>query len=386
MPRSRLIWVLPMVAAVLFVLSSGATAQSVTGASSGLAPGVTVATHGAVFTMTNAPTGNAVVAYLIGPGGALIPAGHFPAHGKGTGVSLADSGSLALTADHQWLFVVDAGSNAITVFQVHSSTGSGPLLTFVDRVSSHGTLPVSLAVHGPLVYVLNAGSSVAPGNIFGFYLGDHGLLFPLPGSSEPLSTSASTAPAEIAFNPAGTVLVVTEKNTSVIDTYTVDHRGFASVPVVTPSNGSTPYGFAFGRSGTLIVSDAGAGALTSYTVSRAGTLTVQTGALTDGGAAPCWVASVDEGRYAYTTNAHSGTISTYAVAKGGTLTLVDGVAATTGAADTDLAVGGAHGQLLFVYDAGAGEIQEFDIGSGASLTPAYDVFGLPATAEGLAAF
>jgi 6-phosphogluconolactonase len=386
MPRTRSLWVLPLAAAVLFVISSGATAHSVPGVSSGPTTGLTFATHGAVFTMTNGPSGNAVDAYVVGPGGALIPAGHFATHGKGTGVSLADSGSLALTSDHRWLLVVDAGSNAISVFQVHSPSAAGPLLTFVDRVSSHGTLPVSLAVHGSIVYVLNAGTSATPGNIFGFYLADHGLLFPLPGSSEPLSTSASTAPAEIAFNPAGNVLVVTEKNTSVIDTYTVDRRGFASAPTVTTSNGSTPYGFAFGRSGTLVVSDAGAGALTSYSVSRSGTLTVRTAALTDGGAAACWVATVDGGRYAYTTNAHSSTISTYAVGKGGTLTLVAAVAATTGAADTDLAVGGPHGQLLFVYDAGAGEIQEFGVGSGASLTPAYDVFGLPSTAEGLVAF
>ncbi|MGP8076482.1 MAG: lactonase family protein [Thermoplasmata archaeon] len=354
--------------------------------SSGFSNDLSIGTHGAVFTMTNAPGGNAIVGYVIGPGGSLIPAGQFTTHGKGTGVSLADSGSVALTADHQYLLVVNAGSNTISVFAVNSPSGGRPLLTFIDSVNSHGVLPVSIAIHGPFVYVLNAGTSIVPGNIFGFYLADHGLLFPLPGSSQPLSTSASTAPAQISFNPSGSVLVVTEKNTSVLDTYTVDYRGYVSAPTVTASNGATPYGFAFGRDRSLIVSDAASGALTSYLVSSSGTLSVKTPALSDGQTAACWVATVDGGRFAFTTNAHSSTISTYGVGPGGALTLLAAVAAATGPADTDMAIGGAHGQLLFVYDVGAGEVQEFGIGSGASLTLQYDVFGLPATAEGLAAF
>jgi 6-phosphogluconolactonase len=378
-PRS-LIWLLPTATVVLLLLQAGASAQSLN--SPGLA--ATHAPQGAVFTMTNNPSGNAVLAYVIGPGGALIPAGSFATHGKGTGVSLADQGALALTADHQWLLVVDAGSNAISVFHMNSHRGSGSLLTFVDRVGSHGTLPVSLTVHGSLVYVLNAGTASVPGNIFGFILADHGLLFPLLGSSLPLSSSVSTAPAQISFNPAGTVLVVTEKNTSLIDAYTVGYRGYASGPTVTASNGSTPYGFAFGRGGTLVVSDAGPGALSSYTVARSGAVSVVSGSVTDGGTAPCWVATVDGGRYAYTSNAHSSTISTYGVGPLGTLTLVAAVAAATGPADTDLAVGGTHSQYLFVHD--AGEIEEFAIGSGASLTLLYAVFALPPASEGLVAF
>jgi 6-phosphogluconolactonase len=382
MTRPTLLWLVPTAAVLLFVLPMGAAAQHVNSPD----PAVPLAPQGAVFTMTNDQSGNAVLAYVIGPGGSLIPAGDFGTHGKGTGVSLADQGALALTDDHRWLLVVDAGSNAVSVFHVNSLAGNGPLLSFVDRISSHGALPLSIAVHGSFVYVLNAGTSSVPGNIFGFVLSDHGFLLPLPGSSRALSTSASTAPAEIAFNPAGTVLVVTEKNTSVLDTYTVGAHGYASGPTVTPSNGSTPYGFAFGRGGALVVSDAGPGALSSYAVARSGVLTVESGAVPDGQTAACWVATVDGGQFAYTSNAHSDSISTYGIGPHGVLTLLVPIAATTGAADTDLAVGGPQGTYLFVYDAGAGEIEAFAIGSGASLTLHYAVFALPATAEGLAAF
>jgi 6-phosphogluconolactonase len=385
MPKPRLIWIVPIVAAALFLVSSGYAAGTVTTPNSALNSELSIGTHGAVFTMSNAATGNAVWAYWVGPGGSLIPAGHYATNGKGTGESLADSGSLVLTQDHRYLLVVNAGSNTITVFHVNSPLSHGPLLTFVDVVESHGTVPVSIAVRGPVVYVLNAGSSHVAGSIFGFYLADHGLLFPLSGSSRPLSSSASTAPAQISFDPSAPVLVVTEKDTSVLDSYTVNFRGYASGPTVTPSNGSTPYGFAFGNGGTLVVSDAAAGALTSYHVTRSGSIAVTTPATPDGQTAACWVAIVDGGRLAFTTNADSGTISSYGVGPGGTLTLLAGVAASTGLGDTDLAVGG-HGQTLFVHDGAAGEIQEFGIGSAASLTLEYDVFGLPATAEGLAAF
>jgi len=382
MAPTRVLWVLPMIAALLFVVSTGATAQAAAGPNAEL----WVPTQGAVFTMTNSPTGNAILAYEIGPQGSLIPAGTFATHGLGTGVSLADSGSVALSSDHRSLFVVDAGSNAVSVFHVNPIGGGVPLLTFTERVSSHGVLPVSIAVSGQFVYVLNAGTSVTPGNIFGFFLGDHGLLLPLPGSSRPLSTSASTAPAQIGFTPTGNALVVTEKNTSVLDSYVVDTQGYASGPTVTASNGATPYGFAFGRGGSLIVSDAAASALTSYHVAASGALTVKTPALSDGQAAACWVATVDGGQYAFAANAHNNTISTYGVGPRGGLTLLVPVAETTGAADTDMAVGGSQAQFLLVYDAGAGEIQDFQIGPGASLSPQYAVFGLPATAEGLAAF
>jgi 6-phosphogluconolactonase len=382
MTRRNLLWLVPTAAVLLFVLPMGAAAHPVNSPN----PAVSLAPQGAVFTMTNDPSGNAVLAYVIGPGGSLIPAGHFGTHGKGTGVSLADQGALALTDDHRWLLVVDAGSNAVSVFHVNSLAGNGPILSFVDRVSSHGTLPVSIAIHGSFVYVLNAGTSTVPGSIFGFVLADHGLLLPLPGSSRALSTSASTGPAEVAFNPAGTVLVVTEQATSVLDTYTVGPHGYASGPTVTPSSGSTPYGFAFGRGGALVVSDAGPGALSSYAVAHSGVLTVESSAVADGQTAACWVVTVDGGQFAYTSNAHSDSISTYGIGPHGALTLLVPIAATTGAADTDLAVGGSHGHYLFVYDAGAAEIEAFAIGPGASLTLHDAVFALPATAEGLVAF
>ncbi|MGA7924003.1 MAG: beta-propeller fold lactonase family protein [Thermoplasmata archaeon] len=378
----NLLWLVPTAAVLLLVLPTGALAQPVNSVS----PNVTIAAQGAVFTMTNNPHHNAVLAYAIGPGGALIPVGQFSTHGKGTGGSLADQNAITLTNDHHWLLVINAGSNSISVFRVNSLSRNGPILAFVDQVWSHGPVPVSIAVHGSFVYVLNAGSTTVAGNIFGFFLADQGLLFPLPGSSRALSTSTSTEPAEIAFNPAGNALVVTEKATSSIDTYLVGHQGYVSGPTVASSNGATPYGFAFGRAGTLVVSDAGPGGLSSYSISNSGTLTAKSGPVLDGQVAACWVATTDGGRIAFTSNADSMSISSYRVGTHGGLSLISSVAATTGAGDTDLAIGGSHNQYLFVHDGSADELEEFAIGSHGGLTQLYAVFAVSPTAEGLAAF
>ncbi|MGP8072466.1 MAG: lactonase family protein [Thermoplasmata archaeon] len=380
MKRPLALWLIPAAAALLLLVSASASAQAPIAPTLASAPGA----GGAVFTMSNAVAGNTVLAYEIGPESALIPAGHFGTRGTGTGSSLADQGALALTSDHRYLLVVNAGDNSVTVFAVHAPSPVQPILSFVDRVASRGVEPISLTVHDQFVYVLNAGSPTVPGNIAGFLLADHGLLLPLPGARQPLSTSTPVGPAEVSFNPAGTVLVVTEETTSLIDTYPVNFRGIAQAPVVTASNGSTPYGFAFSHGGSLIVSDAAIGALSSYSVVRDGTLTVVSGSIPDGQAAPCWV--VVSGSYAFTSNAHGATITSYQIGAGGSLSVAVDVAATTGAADTDLALGGSHGQYLEVYDAGAAELQEFRIGAGGTLTPLYAVFSLPPAAEGLAAF
>jgi 6-phosphogluconolactonase len=382
MRPSSPLWSIPAVAALLLLLLVPAAASAHTTNAPGFGPATEAG--GAVFTMSNAVSGNAVIAYTIASGGSLTPAGTFGTGGTGTGASLADQGALALSQDHRFLFVVNAGDNTVSVFSVHAPDTRGPILTPADVASSQGVQPVGLTVRGSLVYVLNAGNATAPGNIAGFDLTPRGDLVPIRGSVQPLSSTSPTGPAEIAFNPAGTVLAVTEEDTNLIDTYPVHGGGVAQPPVVTPSNGTTPYGFAFSGGGALVVSDAGPGALSSYRVAPNGELAVVSGSVGDGQLAPCWV--VVDGGYAFTSNAHSNTISTYQVGGGGVLKLLSPIAAATAPADTDLAIGGPYGQYLLVYDADAGEIQDFVIGSHGRLSTAHDVTSLPATAEGLAAF
>src|SRR3989441_7544396 len=113
-------------------------------------------------------------------------------------------------------------------------------------------MPISVTVHGNVVYVLNTGGAETNGNIAGYHIND-GQLSAIPGSVQPLS--GVTAPAQISFNPTGTVLVVTEKSTSKIDTFLVNDQGLASAPNVQASSGGTPFGVEFTPSGALIVNE-----------------------------------------------------------------------------------------------------------------------------------
>src|SRR5438445_3031100 len=158
--------------------------------------------------MTNDPAGNQVVRYDRASDGSLAFSGKFQTGGQGaTGLAGSNQGGLILSNNGGTLLVVNAGSNDISIFQVHQNS-----LSLSGKTSSNGIMPISLTINDRLVYVLNSGGAGGKGNIAGYRLDKEGELSPIAGSVQPLS--GITAPAQISFNPQGTVLVVTEKSTS----------------------------------------------------------------------------------------------------------------------------------------------------------------------------
>jgi 6-phosphogluconolactonase (cycloisomerase 2 family) len=338
---------------------------------------------GAVFIMTNNPSGNSVLAYSRGADGILTWKGTFATNGLGAaGLTGSNQGGLALSKDAKSLLVVNAGSNDISAFRVNHVG-----LTFTDKIGSGGTFPISITIHGNVVYVLNAGGKDTNGNIAGFHLSDDGQLSPIPESVQPLSGNAASA--QISFNPTGSVLVVAEKSTSLIDTYIVDSDGVATGPTTHASSGATPFGFDFDNKGQLIVSEAAGGpsgtsAVSSYSLSNTGDLTTLSGSIADTQQAACWLVVTGNSRYAYTANAHSGTISSYSIASNGEVTLRQVVAANTGAGNLDLALT-SNGGFLYNFINASHTIEGFNVHSDGSLTLVDTVTGVPAGADGLAA-
>lgn len=184
-----------------------------------------------------------------------------------------------MTDNGRYLLAVNAGSNNISVFAVRNGD-----LVLTEIESSGGLRPISLTIDKNLVYVLNAGGAAGTlDNISGFYLTNDGRLLALPGSTRPLS-AANTSPAQVSFAPSGDHLVVTEKGTNLINTFSVDANGVAGPAQVNVSSGATPFGFAFTPAGTLIVSEAFGGApsasrLSSYNVTNSGLLSTVTASL-----------------------------------------------------------------------------------------------------------
>jgi len=275
---------------------------------------------GAVYTISNDPSGNAVLVFDRAADGGLTFRGAFSTGGLGTGgrepdLGLGNAGALALSENNQLLFVVNPGSDDVSVFAVKQKG-----LELLDRESSGGKEPVSVTVKQKLVYVLNAGGNVgASDNIAGFVVNDEGKLSQLSGSTRPLS-AAVTAPAQIKFTPDGRVLVVTEKATNIIDTYTVGKDGRATGPIVTPSDAQTPFGFYLANGNQLFISDdfndaPGAGALSSYLVSDDGSLQLVSSAVRANETGACWTVVSKDGRFAYIANTVSSTISLYIINK-----------------------------------------------------------------------
>jgi 6-phosphogluconolactonase (cycloisomerase 2 family) len=310
---------------------------------------------GAVYTQTNASAGNSVVVYNRTSTGTLSPAGSVSTGGAGTGSGLGSQGAVILSDNGAWLFAVNAGSNSITSFAVQPNGG----LQWADTVSSGGTTPISLTFRNGLLYVLNAGTP----NISGFTVSKSGLLTSIAGSTEPLSASASS-PEDIAFNPAGTVLAVTEKGSGLIDTYVVS-GGVAGPPISNSYGNTAPYAIAYTPSGVAIVVDAATGSSSSYTVNPDGTFSAISSEVPDFHLAPCWVVVTGNGKYEYTANAHDNTISSYTIGTTGSLTLLNTISAGSVGPDLDLALS-SNSHFLYVSEGGA--IAGFTVGNDGSLS------------------
>lgn len=328
--------------------------------------------HASVYAITNAPGGNGVAAFTRAADGSLQLAATYATGGNGTGAGLGSQGAVALSGNGQQLFAVNAGSNSISEFAVRNDG-----LRLVATFPSNGVRPISVAVAKNLLYVLNAGST----SITGFKIDGVGRVESIDGSTQRL---LGANPAQIAFSPDGSTLVVTEKGTSTLDTYVVGRDGRAQTGVSSPSAGGTPFGFQFDALGRAFVSEA-AGSASSYAVDAAGAHVIS-GAVLTHQAAPCWLVVTNDGRFAYTANAGAATISGFAISADGSLSLLDPSGATAvlgaGAHPLDEAVS-SDGRYLDVLVDGRHAVATYRIAGDGSLAFVSESGTLPAGAVGL---
>lgn len=313
--------------------------------------GTAMASTGAVYTETNSSAGNAVHRLDRAPDGSLTWVATYRTGGAGTSAGLGSQGAVALSDDGRVLLAVDAGSNDVAAFHV---TRHGHL-TLVGRLPSGGTMPVSVDIADGSAYVLNQGGS-AP-SVAAFSVDGAARL--RPRSVTPLAAGASGA-AQVSVAPDGRSLVVTERTANRIETFPL-RFGRLGAPVVTPSSGAVPFGFAFSPRGDLVVSEAGNSTVSSY---RDGA--VVTGSLPVGQGAACWVAIDPAGRFAYTGNA-TGSVSGFRIQRDGSLVALnaDGLTATS-PRPNDLAFAGS---FLYVINPNVGTVTAYQQRPDGSLQP-----------------
>jgi 6-phosphogluconolactonase len=364
---------------------------------------------GAVFAMTNAPSGNEVLMYRRAQDGTLTFINRFATGGTGTSIlrelcnmpdSLGSQGSLTLSEDHRWLFAANSSSHDVSVFRVMDDG-----LILVQRISSGGLFPVSIAVRRNLVYVLNAGGEA---NLMGFTF-RRGQLRPLDGSRRalpepPNSNPPNTcfSPSQIAFTPPGFALVVTVKGGSPRDipgdfgrihVFPLDPDGLPSAgPTTTPSAGNLPFGFTFDELGRVYISEIygqspdtrregppiGASATSSYRMTADGRLEVISTSVGSFQVTACWALRL--GPYLYISNPFSGTLSGYVIAPDGTLSLLDADGVSGAIPDPDAAnpftpfpadmalAQSRTGRFLYSLNTGASTLSIFRIGDDGRLS------------------
>ena len=336
--------------------------------------------HGAVYTLSNGSGGNRVVVFARDGDGHLDRRHSFATGGLGTGANLGSQGALAVSPNGRRLYAVNAASDTLSVFRA-----SATRLHRLQIARSGGDLPISVAVGDGRVYVLNAGTTPS---VVGFRVTGAGLAR-IHGAWRHLA-AGDEGPAQVAMNPAGSVLVVTNKASNTIDTFRVLGGGALGHAISHPSVGGTPFGFAFTRTGTLVVSDASippSSGATSYAVAASGALMPRSGAIQNHQQAACWVAVTPNGRFAYTANADSGNLSGYRVHHDGSISLLDASGNTastgTGSHPLDEAIT-RNGAFLYVLADGFGRIEGFGVGADGSLHARGSVGGLPAGTVGIA--
>jgi 6-phosphogluconolactonase (cycloisomerase 2 family) len=337
---------------------------------------------GGVFVQTNSPDGNQVVAY----DGGLHRVGSYSTGGRGgllTGAvvdPLASQGSLALDRAHGLLYAVNAGSNSLTVFGVH-----GDRLSRLQVVGTGGAFPVSVAVHGDLVYVLNARDG---GSIQGYRrLGDR--LLPIPSWHRALGLDAAATPefthtpGQVAFSPDGKHLLVTTKaNTNEVDVFAIDRLGGpAAHPVRNVEAGAVPFALTFDRYRHVVLAEAGLNSVATFALRRDGELTALSSTAT-GQAATCWIVGANGTFYA--SNAGSGTVTALRAKADGKLESLGNFSTDPGTID---GASSADGRTLYVQTGANDVIDAYHVGGNGSLTRTGSAT-VPggADSEGLAAF
>jgi 6-phosphogluconolactonase len=344
--------------AVTFTVAMGASAS---------AADFTVVGH--LYINDNTAAANTITAFNRHADGTLtpLPGSPFATGGAGTGAGIGSQGALQVARSGRYLLAVDAGSSQISVLRIRPN---GSLrLVWDGVVGSGGNEPVSIAVHGRLVYVANAGLG---SDYTGFRLGRHGHLRPIPGST--VSLPDGSQPGDVLFNGDGTKLVGMRVGTSEIDSFAVGADGRLTAAPGSPyaAQGPGPFGSEFRPTNPsqLFVSNAhggaNAGTVSAFAVSGDGSLSsIGASPFADLQTAPCWVEISHDGKVLFAVNTAVPSISHYLIGADGSLRLIGSTPfkepVGLGPEDARLSPDGA---TLWVVDTGRAAVSGFSVRGG----------------------
>ena len=277
--------------------------------------------YSAVYFAANPDGTNSIVALTRDLStGLLTYLGSFDSGGNGL-TAIQGGQAHAVVAHGPFLYAVNSGSGNFSTFGI----GQNGQLTLLATTSSGGERPVSIAIHGNLLYVLNQGIAASevggPANagVTPFFLGVDGI--PAPALVPGVSLPSTDAPADIVFTGNGQRLAVTCSGANTIRSFSVSAPGelsneqsveVGSQPVGGASNGRLPW-CAF----ATVVENPGPASVVSFNAESTLALVSQVDATADQD--PCWATTDIEGYRLWTSNFLPRSLTLYSIAGNGSL-------------------------------------------------------------------
>ena len=274
-------------------------------------------TPGAVYFLSNPDGLNTVEAFSRNSTtGFVTYLGSFPSGGNGS-AAIQGSQSHAVLANGSFLYAVNSGNGSFSTFRLDADGRP----TLFATTSSNGTRPVSIAIHGNLLFVLNQGIPAGDGGsidggLVGFSIGADGIPAAIPGAITPFDSE--DMPSDVFFTGNGLRLAVMRSGAKSVSTFAVDPSGalsdqrtinVGSQPVGGAATSRLPWaGFAAIVS---VVEDYGPASVVSFQAESALTIVSQVGADVD--TDPCWATTSVNGQRLWTSNFQPKTLTLYRV-------------------------------------------------------------------------
>ena len=349
--------------------------------------------EGTAYVLNGDDNNHRVVVYGRFANGALRNFGSVATGGIGAG-SNADfdptggQDSFVISDDERFLYATVPGSGEIAVYFLTSF--GRPVL--IQRVSTEGTFPTSIAIDDGVLYAINGGDD---GSLVAFDRNiDNGTLSDTPVMSYgfdfgfdgiPTGFDRNLAPGDIAFDsdkrrlmmvyagggemedttglanlPQPVIDAFPSLPTGQIYSWELDNDGFIiGDPEIRDAEGILPFAIEFTENGWGLVVAAITGSLTSYEFTGVGAeVATVFGRVETGIFESCWI-RVTDSRYGYVTNPFEGSISSFFINRDGTIDLVEQTAATPGL-PTDLALSKDESHL-YVLTPMTGQLQSYAI-------------------------
>ena len=300
----------------------------------------------AVYVAQN-PTGPNSVALLAqnSTTGLMTLVDTYPTGGTGD-ASVNGHQSHALISNGTFLFVTNSGDNTVTSFKI----GAGGVLTKVESYSSEGYVPVSLAVKGSRLIVLNQGSksSNLAGSVRVLTIQEDGSLTPVPQAR--FDFLPSDGPAEVLASPTSSVFSVALSRSNRVDHFILKAKG-SIVRTDSVSHITSPLGGAVTSTSltTFIYTLASAArpGVVGLSVDKKGKTTREYLNIRKDLADPCWAAIHPNQKRVWLSSFKTRALSLYSINSRGVMKpLSDYIPVTTGPRATDIGVD-STGRYLF---------------------------------------